>query len=154
MAEKKSTGELEKILKSTHAKDFGDYLSENEASMANGGQGFSFYVKERITAKNLRLQEVFLRADISERYGYKLLSGEKKTRQRDVILRLCYAAEFTLEETQKALRLYRMTPLYARVDRDALLIIAFNTRPGSVLDVNRLLKENGMEILRPCGVQE
>lgn len=33
-----------------------------------------------------------MKADIPERYGYKLLSGEKHTRQRDVILRICYAA--------------------------------------------------------------
>ena len=49
---------------------------------------------------------VFLKADIPERYGYKLLSGEKHTKQRDVILRICYAAEFTLKETQRALRKY------------------------------------------------
>ena len=33
-----------------------------------------------------------MKADIPERYGYKLLSGEKHTRQRDVILRICCAA--------------------------------------------------------------
>ena len=99
-------------------------------------------------------QTVFLKADIPERYGYKLLSGEKHTKQRDVILRICYASEFSLAETQRALKKYKMPELYAKVPRDALLMIIFNERPGSIIDVNRLLKENGMEPLRTSGLQD
>ena len=99
-------------------------------------------------------QRVFLMADIPERYGYKLLSGEKRTRQRDVILRICYAGELTLEETQRALRKYEMPELYAKIPRDALLMILFQDRPGSILDVNTLLKNKGMEPLRTSGLQD
>ena len=107
-----------------------------------------------IKKKKLKQQDVFLAADIPEKYGYKLLSGEKHTKQRDVILRLCYAAELNLDETQKALKLYRMPELYAKIQRDALIMIAFNERPGSIIDVNSFLKKNGMDILRPSGVQD
>ena len=95
-----------------------------------------------------------MKADIPERYGYKLLSGEKHTKQRDVILRICYAAEFTLEETQRALRKYEMPELYAKIPRDAFLMIVFNERPGSILDVNEVLRANGLEPLRSSGIQE
>lgn len=94
---------------------------------------------------------LFLRADIAENYGYKLISGEKHTNQRDVIIRLCYAGEFTFEETQRALKLYGMSPLYARIKRDALLITAFNNRKGNILDLNQYLKENGENPLKNCG---
>jgi hypothetical protein len=47
-----------------------------------------------------------------------------------------------------------MPELYAKIPRDALLMIAFNERPGSIIDVNALLKENGMEALRTSGIQE
>ena len=67
---------------------------------------------------------------------------------------ICYASELTLEETQKALKLYRMPELYAKIPRDAMIMIAFNERPGSIIDVNSFLKNNGMEILRSSGVQE
>ncbi|MBP8720835.1 MAG: hypothetical protein KBH72_09315, partial [Lachnospiraceae bacterium] len=87
-------------------------------------------------------------------YGYKLLSGEKRTRQRDVILRICYAAKFSLAETQRALKKYEMPELYAKVPRDALLMIAFNERPGSILDVNDLLNQKGLQPLRTSGVQD
>ena len=93
-------------------------------------------------------------ADIPERYGYKLISEEKHTRQRDVILRLCYAAHFTLDETQQALRIYGMPELYARFERDALLMIAFNERPGSIIEVNAFLKSHILPPLRTTGVQE
>ena len=152
--ESKSTDELEKILGSTHINEVSAYLKSNEESIITNEYAFHEYISKLIKLKNLRKQDVFLAADVSEKYGYKLLSGEKQTKQRDVILRLCYASELTLEETQKALKLYRMPELYAKIPRDAMIMIAFNERPGSIIDVNSFLKNNGMEILRSSGVQE
>ena len=151
---KKNTEELEKILKSTHVTELQLYLSDNGENIVTSKRHFSDYIRELIKAKGLKQQEVFLEADIPERYGYKLITEEKRTRQRDVILRLCYAAQMTLEETQKALKYYRMPELYARIPRDALIMIALNERPGSIIDVNTFLKKNGMEVLRSSGVQE
>ena len=151
---KKSTKELENALGSTHVSDFEKFYHENKDHMNMDMDSFSVYIKELLREKKLTQQKVFLLADIPERYGYKLLSGEKHTKQRDVILRICYAAECTLEETQKALRKYEMPQLYAKVPRDALLMIIFNERPGSTIDANALLKKNGMEPLRTSGMQE
>ena len=151
---KKSTKELENALGSTHVSDFEKFYHENRDDMNMEKDSFSVSIKDLLRAKGLTQQKVFLLADIPERYGYKLLSGEKHTKQRDVILRICYAAECTLEETQKALRKYEMPQLYAKIPRDALLMIIFNERPGSIIDANTLLKKNGMEPLRTSGVQE
>ena len=151
---KKSTKELENALGSTHVSDFEKFYHENRDDMNMEMDSFSVYIKDLLREKGLTQQKVFLLADIPERYGYKLLSGEKHTKQRDVILRICYAAECTLEETQKALRKYEMPQLYAKISRDALLMIIFNERPGSIIDANTLLKKNGMEPLRTSGVQE
>ncbi|MGN0346706.1 MAG: hypothetical protein ACI4DU_05415 [Lachnospiraceae bacterium] len=151
---KKSTEELEKILGSTHMKDAESYLEANAESILSDDRPFCDYFKERIKEKKKRQLDIFLDADIPERYGYKLLTEEKHTKQRDVILRLCYAAEFTLEETQKALKIYKMPQLYAKIPRDAVIMIAFNKRPGSIIDVNAFLKKNKMEVLRPSGIQD
>lgn len=150
----KDTSELERVLGKTHISDVKDYLRENADSILSDDRPFNTYMKTIIKRNKLKLQEVFLWADIPERYGYKLLSEEKRTRQRDVILRLCYAAEFTLEETQHALRIYEMPQLYAKIRRDTLLMVCFNERPGSVLDVNAYLKQYQMEPLRTSGIQE
>lgn len=147
----KNTDELEKVLQSTHIKNFDAYCKENAVGSVEGD--FTVYMKNIFSEKKLTQQLVFLRADVPERYGYKLLSGEKRTRQRDIILRICYAAEMSLAQTQQALRKYEMPELYAKLPRDALLMIIFNERPGDVLEVNEILKEHGMETLRTSGVQ-
>jgi hypothetical protein len=147
----KSTDELEKVLRSTHIKNFDAYCRDNSKSLID--DAFIVYMKNIFKEKNLTQQVVFLRADIPERYGYKLLSGEKRTRQRDVILRICYAAEMSLEETQRALRKYGMPELYAKIPRDALLMIVFNERPGNIIEVNSILKQHDMETLRTSGLQ-
>lgn len=149
--EEKNTEELEKVLQSTHIKNFDDYRGAHTEIPAD--EAFPVYMKDIFNEKNLTQQLVFLRADIPERYGYKILSGEKRTRQRDVILRICYAAEMSLAQTQRALKKYEMPELYAKLPRDALLMIIFNERPGDIIEINEILKEHGMETLRTCGVQ-
>lgn len=150
----KNTKELNEVLGKTHLSDFEKYCAENKESVSDNSEAFSIYVKNLLQEKKLTQQYVFLQADIPERYGYKLLSGEKRTRQRDVILRICYAVKFSLAETQRALKKYEMPELYAKVPRDALLMIAFNERPGSILDVNDLLNQKGLQPLRTSGVQD
>ena len=71
-----------------------------------------------------------------------------------MILRICYASEMTLDQTQRALKKYEMPELYAKVPRDAILMILFNERPGSIIDVNSVLKSNKMAPLRTTGLQE
>ncbi|MBO6215828.1 MAG: hypothetical protein J6N76_09940 [Lachnospiraceae bacterium] len=150
----KSTERLNQILNSTHLDEFESYREDNKRDLFEGAEGFCRFIRECILKKDLTQQRVFLNADIPERYGYKLLSGEKRTRQRDVILRICYAAEMSLDETQRALRLYGLPELYAKIPRDAFLMITFNERPGSIIEVNALLKEHDLEPLRTSGVQD
>ena len=150
----KNTSELENVLKKTHISAINDFYKENSESFLSGDRPFSNYMKSKLKEKGLKQQDIFLFADIPERYGYKILSEEKRTRQRDIILRLCYASEFTLDETQEALRIYQMPELYAKIPRDALLMVCFNERPGSIIDVNEFLAQNKMDALRTSGIQD
>lgn len=150
----KNTKELAEVLGRTHLSEFDKYCNENKQSMNLDKDSFSVYIKDILCQKKIKQQTVFLKADIPERYGYKLLSGQKHTKQRDIILRICYAAELSLEETQRALKKYEMPELYAKIPRDAFLMIIFNERPGTIIDVNELLKANGLEPLRTSGVQD
>lgn len=152
--QEKDTNELEKVLGKTHVSDYDSYVQNNKDSMLSDSNSFSSYVKGKLSEKGITQQTVFLKADVPERYGYKLLSGEKHTKQRDVILRICYAADFTLQETQRALKKYGMAELYAKDERDALVMIAFNEKPGSIIEVNTMLKEHGLAPLRTSGVQD
>ena len=105
---------------------------------------FTSYMRMKFLEKDISQQNVFLAADLPERYGYKLISGEKRTLQRDVILRICLAAEFQLEEVQEALTLYGMAPLHARIPRDCAFIVAFSNRIYDIHDVDAILRENNL----------
>ncbi len=152
--QEKDTNDLENVLGKTHLADYDSYVQKNKASLLSESNSFSTYVKEKIAEKGITQQAVFLKADVPERYGYKLLSGEKHTKQRDVILRICCGADFTLHETQRALKKYGMAELYAKDKRDALVMIAFNEKPGSIIEVNTMLKKHGLMPLRTSGVQD
>lgn len=148
------TNKLEDKLIKVNAETISEFLKENKDEMVNNEYAFAEYMRQIIKEKGVSQQDIFLYADIPERYGYKLISQEKHTRQRDIILRICYSAYFTLEETQKALRLYGMPELYVEFPRDALLMIVFRDRPGDVIEVNALLRKNGMQPLRSSGTME
>lgn len=150
----KSTYELEQVLACTHMSEFDKFIHSNKLSLQNESNDFYSYMKGIFKEKKLTQQMIYLRADIPEGYGYKLLCGEKRTKQRDVILRICYAAEFTLEEVQRALKKYRMAQLYVKIPRDALLMIAFNEHSGDINDVNKMLAGNGFAALKSCGTVE
>ena len=146
----KTTDRLNEVLKSARPDDISKYLDEHSESILPESGAFSEYVRSLIRGNGLTQQEVFLGADISEKYGYKLISGEKHTIQRDYIIRICIAGCFSLEESQKALKLYGMSPLYARFPRDSVIMVAINNRIHDVNAVNDLLRKNGLDELHQC----
>ncbi|MBQ2641864.1 MAG: hypothetical protein IJG15_07705 [Lachnospiraceae bacterium] len=145
---KKTTNTLTNILKKTKPEHLDTYFKNNAEEVLEQDNPFAAYMRSTVREKGLRFQEVFLRADVSEGYGYKLISGEKHTRQRDTILKLCLGAGFTLDETQRALKIYGMSPLYARFPRDAVLISAISSGTREPAEINRLLEQNGQPQLR------
>ena len=44
-----------------------------------------------------------------------------------------------------------MPELYVEFPRDALIMVIFKDRPGDIIDVNSLLRKNGMKLLRSSG---
>lgn len=154
MEKGKTTGSLTSILRKTDANGLNDYFGSHAGDLVEEEKPFAAYMRAVFRQKGVLQQTVFLNADISENYGYKLISEEKHTRQRDVVLRLCLAARFTLTEVQKALQLYGMSPLYARIRRDAALIIAFNTKMYDIAEVDGFLKKHELKPLSPAGEGE
>lgn len=146
--QEKITDELLSVLKSTSSDDIGQILCEEKEKMFYGSSPFYCYIREVLKQNDLTQQQVFHRAGFSERYGYGLLSGEKHTKQRDYILRICFAAQCTLEQTQRILQLYGMNALYARIPRDAVLIVALNQNIYELETINALLEKQNMPLLK------
>ena len=125
-------------------EELGDLLRRMQKDLITSEHPFADFMRERLRDKGILQQNVFLAADLPERYGYKLLSGQKRTRQRDVTLRLCLAAKFTLEEADAALILYGMAPLSAHLPRDAAFLVALQSRLFDIHAVDALLRENSL----------
>lgn len=120
-----------------------DFLEQHREDLITSPHPFADYMRTKFREKGILRQNVFLAADLSENYGYKLIAEEKHTRQRDTILRLCMAARFRLEEVQEALILYGMAPLHGRLARDAVLTVAIQNGIYDLCAVNRLLESCG-----------
>ena len=150
----KKTDELVNALKGTDIRRIDDFFQENETELIDEQHPFSSYMRGIFKAHGVKQQDVFLKADFPQRYGYRLISGERRTRQRDYIIRLCLAAAFTLEETQRALQIYGMSRLYVRIPRDAILISAFQNHIFEISEVNGLLTEKGMPVLKASSMED
>lgn len=124
--------------------EFSVFLKQHESELINSQRPFTDYMRERFREKGMQQKNAFIQADLPMSYGYKLISGEKHTRQRDTILRICLAARLSLEQTQEALTLNSMAIFHYRIPRDMALIVAINNRMYDTQSVDMFLEENGL----------
>ena len=140
-----STSKLMEILKKVDVTEVENFRREH-ALQEN--EGFPAFMEQKLQEKNILRKELIRQADFPEKYGYKLLSGESHTTERDYILRFLLVLGLNLKDTQRALKLYGMRELYAKDPRDIVLIVAVNRKIHDVDKVNELLEENGQERLK------
>lgn len=144
---KKPTDELNSLLENMKPDDLDSYLSDNSKYLVEGPKAFYYYMKNVLDSKNIKLKDVYSFAGVSESYGSKIISQEKHTTDRDLIIRFCVAGHFTWDETSRALKLYGMNELYAKDPRDACLIVAIKNRLYSMSDIDELLLKQGFKKL-------
>lgn len=135
-----TTDELLHLLHSTRtADDLVDYTAHLDSQVTF--HNFAEYLQHKLHENKLSESDLIRASQIQRNYGYQILSGAKKP-GRDKLLALCLAAGMDLPETQRALTLANLGQLYARHQRDSVLIFALN-RHLSVLETNELLFELG-----------
>lgn len=142
--QEKATDELDKILANVRPEQINTYYKNNRQYMEEGKKAFYYYMKDVLESKNILLRDVYSFAGVTESYGSKILTMEKHTKNRDLIIRFCIAGHFLLGETNRALKLYGMSPLYAKDKRDACLIVAINNRKYDLFEIDNLLEEHGL----------
>ncbi len=141
---RKTDTELEELLLRLPPEEFPAFLREQAESLIRRERPWADYMRAKFREKGILQQDVFVAADLPERYGYKLISEQKRTARRDTILRICLAARFRPDEVQEALLLYGMAPLRARIPRDAAFLMAFGSRIFDIHEVDAILRENGL----------
>ena len=101
--QEKPTNELEEMLGNMKPGDLSGFYKENSKYLADDKKAFYYYFKDVIESKNIFLKDVYSFAGVTESWGGKIISMEKHTKNRDLILRLCIAGHFSLEEINRAL---------------------------------------------------
>ncbi len=142
MLEKK-TEELNEILENTSPKELGAYIKDNREYLATGNRPFYYYFSETANSKGRKLQDIYSFAGTSESYGGQIVRQEKKTKNRDLIMRLCVAGHFTVTEVNRALKLYGMSELYSKDPRDACIIVAVHNRKYDLGEIDDILEAQG-----------
>ena len=141
--QEKKTADLDALLETMRPDQAAEFFEANREELADEGKAFYYYMKNAFDAKSLKLKDIYSFAGVSESWGEKILRMEKHTKNRDLIIRFCIAGHFSLRETNRALKLYGMTPLYSRNKRDVCIILAINNRIFDLSQVDDLLTGQG-----------
>ncbi len=141
----KPTDELNNLLENMKPDQLDEYLKNNSKYMADEKKAFYYYMKDVLDEKNIKLKDVYSFAGVSESYGSKIVTMEKHTKDRDLIIRLCLAGHFNWDETNRALKLYGLTELYAKDPRDACIIVAINNRIFDQYEIDEMLMKQGLK---------
>lgn len=137
----KSTDELRHEIKT--ATDMEDYLTRNQEHFLK--DSLSEHLHMLLTRKNLRRADVIRGSLLGRAYVYRIFAGDKIP-SRDKLIALSFGLKLSTEETQKMLKLSGNRELYARDERDALLLFALQ-RNKSIMDANGMLLDHGFAVL-------
>lgn len=144
----KPTNELDEILLNTPSSQLKDYFEENADYLSNPDRSFYNYYKDILKTKGIRLKDVYLCADVSESYGQQVISMQKHTSNRDLIIVFCMAGHFNNQETNRALKLYGFSELYSKNRRDACIMLEIKNRHFEPYLVDEALERNGFDKLK------
>jgi len=140
----KPTDEMENALLKTRPDQLDSYLKTNSQYLVDDDRAFYFYMKEVLKRKNVMLKDLYARMNVSESYGGKILTMEKHTQNRDLIISYCIAGHFDWNETSRALKLYGYNELYAKDPRDAVIMVALNNRIYDFDTIDEMLESKGL----------
>lgn len=138
---KKPTDEMmDQLLKSNNIEE---YIKENEEYFVD--LTISQFLSEYIKSKKLIKSRIIKDAEISEIFGFQVLSGTRNP-SRNTLLSLCIAMKMNIEEVQTTLKIAKFAPLYPKLKRDSIIILGIANSKG-VCEINNELYDNGEETL-------
>ncbi len=99
------------------------------------------YRDELLKAHTCTIPQVINRTVLSKSFVYQIFNGSRCP-NRDILLRIAFAMELTLDETQRLLTLSQRGALYPKVRRDAAIIFCLQ-RKCTLMDTSELLESIG-----------
>lgn len=136
-----STVELENEIKTV--TDIEGYLEKNRPHMLS--DTLPEHLKNLLAQKGVSRADVVRDSMLNRTYVYQIFDGSKMP-SRDKLIAIAFGLHLSDEETQKMLKLSGYRKLYARDDRDAILLFALH-RGKSIFEANDLLFEHDFPAL-------
>lgn len=137
----KTTDELTHEIKA--ATNIEDYLVKNKDHMLT--RSLSEHLNILLSQKGISRADVVRDSLLDRAYVYQIFSGEK-TPSRDKLIAIAFGLRLSDDETQKMLKLSGNRELYARDERDALILFSLQ-RKKTIWEVNELLFSNNLALL-------
>ena len=139
--DEKTTEELRHEIKA--ATDIEDYLESNKESL--NVCNLSEYLNMLLAQKGITKADVVRDSLMTRSYVDQIFSGEK-TPLRDKLIAIAFGLHLSDEEAQTMLKISKNRELYARDERDAIILYALQ-RNKTVYETNDLLFDHDFEML-------
>lgn len=139
--DEKSTDELRHEIST--ATDMEDYLTKNREHMLQ--KSLSEHLHMLLSQKKLKRADVIRGSLLGRAYVYRIFAGEKVP-SRDKLIALAFGLQLNEGEAQKLLKHSGSRELYARDERDALILFALQ-RHMTIMDANGMLLDHGLAML-------
>lgn len=136
-----STDKLENQL--SEINNISDYIDKNSDSFIN--EDLSEYLHKLMKDRRMKSSQVIKGSGLNRGYAYEIIKG-KKNPSRDKLIALAFGLKLSFDEMQKMLKVARANTLYARDERDSVIIFAVKKGYG-IIDTNLLLEEHGFNII-------
>lgn len=137
----KKTDELASEIK--HTNDIGEYIRENIGEFND--KMFLRTLRDHYARRDLKQEALADRSMLSHTYVNNILNGAKRP-GRDTVIKLAFGLGLTIDETNRLLKLAGHGDLYARLERDAVLLYCLNKGFG-IIEANQLLEQQNQAVL-------
>ena len=108
---------------------------------------FKEYFNEYIAENDLDLPSLMKKSNIDKGYFYNIVNGDRQPK-RDKILCLCIGAGMDVAHINRGFRLGHFSRLDPKNERDLRIKYAVMNGESSVIDINIMLEDEGLEILK------
>lgn len=137
----KTTEELRNEIKA--ATDIEDFLITNKENMYI--PSLSEHLNMLLKQKGIKKADVLRGSLLGRAYIYRIFTGDKIP-SRDKLIAIAFGMHLSDEETQYMLKLSGNRELYARDERDALILFSLQHKQ-TILEINEMLFEHRLAIL-------
>lgn len=125
-------------------KELESFIAKNINSQFGS---FKEYFNEYIAENDMDLPSVMKKSNIDKGYFYNIVNGDRQPK-RDKILCLCIGAGMDVAHINRGLRLGHFSRLDPKNERDLRIKYAVMNGESSVININIMLENEGLEILK------